>query len=85
MPANWDPGAFEEFRRAVGEGRCDVVLHRWTRDWARTHGWSILGFYSDWWFIRRLTSNEKDFWLAYQEGAFDLHLREPNDVWGNAR
>lgn len=82
MPVNWDPGTFQEFRRAVGAGECEVVLHGWTCDWAKSHGWSFFGFYSERWFIRRLTASERDFWLAYRDGAFDLHQRERSDPWG---
>ena len=82
MPVNWDPGTFQEFRRAVGAGECEVVLHGWTGDWPKKSRLEFLWFFSERWFIRRLTASERDFWLAYRDGAFDLHQRERSDPWG---
>ena len=82
MPVHWEPGSFEEFRRAVKSGRCQIVLLKWTREWARNHGWRLGGLRFSRQFVRRVTASEQDFWLAYKDGAFDLHLREPYDLWG---
>jgi hypothetical protein len=61
MPVNWDPGTFQEFRRAVGAGECEVVLHGWTGDWPKKSRLEFLWFFSERWFIRRLTASERDF------------------------
>ena len=85
MSVPWEPGSFEEFQRALEAKRCEVVLHKWTREWARRNGWKLWGFRFGSQFVRRVASNERDFWLAYHDGAFDLRLREPHDVWGRPR
>jgi hypothetical protein len=82
MPVHWEPKTFEEFRRALDAKRCQVVPHRWTREWARKHGWRMWWFRFDRQFTSRVTSNEQDFWLAYNDGAFNLHLCEVDDMWG---
>ncbi len=62
--------------------RCEVVVHRWTREWAREHGWNLWGLRFKHQFVGRVTASEPDFWLAYNAGAFNLHLCEVNDMWG---
>ncbi len=79
MPCHWEPVSYEEFRRSLDAGSCIVVVHKWTREWAHKQGWWMWGPLFDRLFVRRLRSSERDFWMAYQEGAFNLHLREPND------
>ena len=85
MPVHWEPSSFEEFRRALDAGRCVVAPHKWTREWVRKRGWWLWGLSFDQGFTRRITSSEPDFWLAYNDGAFDLHRPELNDVWGRRR
>ena len=82
MAVHWEPSSFEEFRRALDAGRCEVVLLKWTRDWARNNGWKSGGFRFSRSFIKRVSTSEQDFWLAYKDGAFDLRLREHYDILG---
>ena len=80
MPGHWEPHSFEEFRTALDEGRCQVVVLKWTREWARKNGWKMSGFRFGRRFVKRVTTSEKDFWLAYKDGAFDLRLREGGEA-----
>lgn len=82
MPVHWEPVTFEVFCRALQERRCEVVIHKWTRDWARTQGWNLWGFRFRQQFIKRLRASEQDFWVAYKGGAFNLHMCERQDMWG---
>ena len=82
MPSHWEPNSFDEFSRALDAKRCEVVLHRWTREWAREHGWRLWWFGFDRQFVQRVRASEKDFWQAYNDGAFNLHLCEMKDMWG---
>lgn len=82
MASHWHPETFEEFRSALDDGRCQIVLHQWTQSWAESNGWCFLGIYSRRLFKRRLRLNEKDFWSAYRACAFDLHLDVRRDIAG---
>ena len=82
MPVHWEPATFDDFRCAIEEKRCEVVIHGWTRDWAREHGWNLWGFRFRRQFIKRLCASEQDFWSAYKGGAFNLHLCEHDGMWG---
>ena len=82
MPVHWEPSSFDEFRRALNGKRCEVVLHKWTRDWARNHGWPLRWFRFNHRFVERVTSSEQCFWQAYNDGAFNLHLCAMKDLWG---
>ncbi|MEZ5366924.1 MAG: hypothetical protein R2748_32450 [Bryobacterales bacterium] len=82
MPNHWEPDSFEEFQRALDGKRCEVVLHSWTKEWARKRGWR------PWWFgfrrqfLQRVRRSERDFWDAYKDGAFNLHRCGTNENWG---
>ncbi len=82
MPVHWEPDSFEEFRDALEAGRCQVVVLKWTRDWAQKHGWKLSSFHFGRRFVKRVTASEKDFWQAYKDGAFDLHLRDSGNGIG---
>ena len=82
MPVHWEPASFDEFRRALDAERCEVVLHPWTKEWAQRRGWRPWWFGFDRQFIRRVRASERDFWEAYKEGAFNLHLCATKDIWG---
>jgi hypothetical protein len=82
MPVHWEPSTFEDFSRALREKRCEVVVHRWTKQWAQDHGWKLWSFGFKRGFVKRVSSSEEAFWQAYNDGAFNLHLREAGGMWG---